>query len=260
MAGQADAAVKVLIYEGLAGRSREVAVRRDAELQDVTEELRGLAAPGGADVRLSAGGGLITSVPELLDFHERGVQVCATLCKAVEGMSMAEVGEELAMEDGEFRGHHFTLSRLPPGSTPRDVAQYLRSNGLLLTAAQAASLFDALVPRLQAIEGVQYGLRGQLVLALHTFCLEPYAIWEPNDGNSECVWASMSWNGSHLGFAGRYKIRGHLQNFSNATSSSAPQRDVANLRAVLAVRRQGSGDDLGKLSTLRAYSTPILPS
>merc|ERR1712232_32061 len=113
--------------------------------------------------------------------------------------------------------------------------------------------------KLRAIESVQYGLRGQLVLALHTFCLEPYAIWEPDDGNSECVWANMSWNECHLGFNGRYKIRGHLHNFSNATSSNITQCDVANLRAVLVARRQGAGNDLSKMSTLRAYSTPILP-
>lgn len=255
MVGQTDATVNVLIYEGLAGKSRELTVCTDAELRDVIEELlRLIAPPDNVDIKLSADGDTISSVPELLDFHYRGSQIFATLYRAVERMSMTEIAEELATEGVEFTGHHFALSKLPRGSTPRDAALYLHSNKLLLTAAQAASLFDLLVTKLHAIEGMQYGVRGQLILALHTFCLEPYAIWEPNDGNNECLWANMSWNGEKLGCNGRYKIRGQLINFSNATSSDTMQRDVANLRAVLVARRQGIENDLSKMNMLEAYS------
>merc|ERR1712228_1027205 len=147
------------------------------------------------------------------------------------------------MADVEFKGHRFALSKLPHGSTPREVAIFLRSNNILLTSAQAASLFDLLVTKLQVIEGMRFGLRGQLILALHTFCLEPYAVWEPDDGNSECLWANMAWNGIKLETDRRYKIRGHLANFPNNTSgvasASTGPKDVASLRAVLSARRQG---------------------
>merc|ERR1712118_38926 len=137
--------------------------------------------------------------------------------------------EELTMEETEFKGHRFALSKLPVGSTPQDVAAYLRNNNLLLTAAQAAEVFDILVAKLRVDERMPHGLRGQLIHALHSFCLEPYAIWEPNDGNSECLWANMTWANTSLAYDARYKIRGELVNLPNTTAPSKPQLDVLGL-------------------------------
>lgn len=258
-----DSPVSVLFYLGFGGRTRELQVRKDASLHGVNRELLELIAPDSSlCLKLTAGGEVITSVSHLLDFHCRNIQIFATLQKDVQSMSLSEVTDELTMEDADFKGHRFALSKQPHGSTPRDVATYLRSNNILLTSAQAASLFDLLVTKLQVIELMGYGLRGQLILALHTFCLEPYAVWEPDDGNSECVWANMTWNGMDIGFESRYPIRGNLVNikpgWSSGHSSTSGHKDVASLRAVLSARRQGTGDELKRMSRLEAYGTSIL--
>lgn len=257
-----DSPVNVLFYLGLGGRTRQLQVCKDASLHGVTRELLELITPDPSlCLKITAGGEVITSVHQLLVFHCRDIQIFATLQKDVWKMPLAEVTDELTMTDAEFKGHRFALSKLPHASTPREVATFLRNNNLLLTSAQAASLFDLLVTKLQVIESMRFGLRGQLILALHTFCLEPYAIWEPDDGNSECLWANMDWSSMKLEPDSRYKIRGRLVNFPDNTSASASarQKDVAGLRAILSARRQGSGDELERMIRLEAYQTPILP-
>lgn len=257
-----DKIVQVVISEGLAGASVELSVHSDSDMHSVSAELgRLIYADTSMCFRLTAEAEIITSVPQLLNIHRLGSQIFAFAQKHVANMSMTEVAEELAIGEEEFKGHRFALSKLSSGSTPRDAAMYLRSNRLLLTAEQASNLFDMLLLKLRPIEGVQYGLRGQLVLALHTFCLEPCAIWEPDDGNSECVWANMSWNKSFLSEQNRYKTRGTPRNhrLENSASSSTEQKDIMNLRAVLAARRTGTGDELNEMRIVKAYNTPILP-
>lgn len=248
-------------FHQMSGQELQLLVGPNTLFQDVSNELVALIAPSDRSMhaRIIAGGGVVSSTAELLDCHRNGIPIQAALDRSPERMALPEVVEELSMEDAEFKGHRFALSKLPRGSTPRDAAVYLRSNNALLTAAQAADLFDLLVTKLVCIEGAHHGLRGQLVLALHTFCLEPYAIWEPNDGNAECVWANMTYNDKHLGYDYRYKIRGKLCNFPNSTSASSESKDVANLRAVLCARRQGLDDELSQLSLLKSYNMSILP-
>lgn len=251
MANMADTPVQVVFHQ-MSGQELQLSVCPQTAFEDVTNELVALITPSdpGLRARISSDGKVITSIDDLLNSHHHGSPIQVALDRDPDKMQLAEVVQELAMEHAEFTGHRFTLSKLPRGSTPRDLAVYLRSNNLLLTAEQAANLFDLLVTKLRPIDGVNYGLRGQLLLALHTFCLEPYAMWEPNDGNGECVWANMTYNGNHLGSDGRYKLQGELCNFSNSTAASSDLKDVINLRAVLRVRRQGIDDDLSQLSLL----------
>merc|ERR1712032_621311 len=105
--------------------------------------------------------------------------------------------------------------------------------------------------------GARYGPRGQLILALHTFCLEPYAIWEPNDGNAECLWANMEWAGRDIGIVDRQVTRGRMVNIGSSSSSSG-QTDIANFRAFLVERREGTGEELKKMNVLTAYGTAAL--
>lgn len=259
MAKMADAPVQMVFHQ-MNGQELQLMVCPHTAFEDVTKELVTLITPSDSNLhaRISSDGEIITSIDDLLNLHHSGIPIQVALQRDPQKMQLAEVAQELAMEHAEFRGHRFTLSRLPIGSTPRDVAEYLRSNNVLLTAEQAADLFDILVTKLRPSDEVHFNLRGQLVMALHTFCLEPNAIWEPDDGNGECVWGNMTYNGNYLN-SGRYKFRGEHCLLAKRTAASSDLKDVMNLRAVLRARRQGMEDDLSLLSLLKTYNTPILP-
>jgi len=245
------------VHVGLAGAVVPVVLEPGTSMDAVKTHLR-LALPE-ASIMLSAGGDLLESVESLLLHHGRGELIFATCFRDVSDLSLAEVALEMSMEDAEFQGHLFTLSKISRTSTPRSVATYLWDNQLLLTAAQAQRLFDVLVPRLvQCPDEYRIGLRGQLILALHSFCVEPYAIWEPDDGNDGCVWANMAWGGGseHPSMSGLcYLTRGssaHLQTAAFA-DAAAYQKDISGLRAVLQAHRAGNATPLRALCNFEAY-------
>lgn len=253
----AGGAQTVHIYAGLGGASATVQVEPGACMDGVRARLRE-AYPEAPFIKLSACGSTVVSTEALLQHAQSGEPIFATFMKEVEDMSLEEIHEELAVGPDEFRGHLHTLSRMTSLSSTADVGCYLCDNQLLLTPAQAQQAFDALVPKVRRASrpGLgRSGPRAQLVLALHSFCLDPYAIWEPDDDSDECLWANMRWGGTHLRDSSRYVTRGQTHNLgAGSSSSSAPERqDVNDLRSVLRARRSDHAKPLDAMVELQAY-------
>lgn len=208
------------------------------------------AAAADIGVALSSQGLTINTLHALLECHSKGEYVYATFFHSIDRMSLAAVANELACGDCEFKGHTFTLSKLPAGSKPRAVADYLWNNQVLLTSAHAQQLFDQLLPKF----GNQ--ARHELITALHSFCVEQHHVWEPDDGMSECTWAHMCWPQAHLHIGQRRVTRGRLCIWGRADAAEAsstdtwPQLDVCGLRDVARARRAGQERPLESMKFL----------
>jgi len=238
--------IMVTIHKGLEGESLQIPVKPKMSFASIMQSLLlQMTADPTLSAILSAEGTKIESTEDLLENHWQGNCIFATLVLSVQKMALPQVVEELTMPESEFRGHRHVLSRYPKGITYKDVANYLFRNKVLLTPAQASGLFQQLLPKL--VEGQMAGrnvcMRAQLIMALHTFCLEPYAIWEADDGQDECVWYGMTYAGYNLGNNGRFCVTGqkavHFPSESRSANSKQKQ-DVSNLRAVLQARRENS--------------------
>lgn len=240
----------VEVHVGLAGATLTLPLAPNMSMDMVREAVLQVANRPRASVKLSAAGKPLASVDAVLRHHRGGDSIWATFFRSPEDLSLEEVVEELAMEEGEFRGHAFVLSRLPAPLTARHVADYLWKNQLLLRARQAQQLFDQLLPRICTGSRCPYPVRTQLILALHSFCIEPFSIWEPVDGCDECLWANMAWAGAHIFDSGLCTVmRGTLRNLELRSSSRAPLKpDLNNLRGVCEMRRCGMNEPLQRMT------------
>ncbi|CAE8594619.1 unnamed protein product [Polarella glacialis] len=213
-------------------------------------------------VKLVASGAAVRSMEALCCCEAEQDPVFAVFLRSLDEMELSEVAEELAMEEAEFKGHAFALSKLPPGSHPREVADYLWTNNLLLTSSQSTALFDTLLHKLVA-SGRHPGcssVRGELIFALHSFCLQQHHAWEPNDGSSECMWAGLGWNGKLLGLSQRLLTRGRLQQWGNVEASASsssndswPSWDVSQIRAIAVARREEKPEPLAHMMFVRSH-------
>jgi hypothetical protein len=111
--------------------------------------------------------------------------------KKIDEMSLEDVAAELAIDGAQFRKNCSMLGKMTRGA-PNDVAKYLYANGVTLTAQQCKKLFEIVFSKVSARQGSRYPVRSQLVMALHCFCVEPYAIWE-DDGDNQCMWTHMTY-------------------------------------------------------------------
>lgn len=220
-------------------------------MEDVSTRVRE-SCPHAASIKFSACGNSIDSLDELLKLQRDGEAIHAIFMKEVGDMSLEEVQAELAITTEEFRGHLHILSTTARRGTTADVVRYLWDEQLLLTPEQAQEIFDKLLPKVRrAAEPTlgRDGPRAQLLFALHSFCLDPYAIWEPDDDSDDCLWVSFGW--------GRHGIGGNL-NFmrgrvgSLSSDSSSERRDVCNLRAVLRGVRRNEAKPLEFMTMLRS--------
>lgn len=236
--------IMVTIHKGLEGESLDIPVKPQMPFASIMQSLLlQMTADPTLSAILSSEGIKIETTEDLLEYHSQGACIFATLVLSVQKMALRQVVEELMMPESEFRGHRHVLSRYPKGITYKDVANYLFKNKVLLTPTQASGLFQQLLPKLVEVQAERtLCLRAQLIMALHTFCLEPYAIWEADDGQDECVWHNMMYSGKNLGPNGRFCIPGQrAQHFVDPLpSSSASKQDVSNLRGVLQARRDNA--------------------
>jgi len=251
----------VSVHVGLSGHVVSLPVEVDCDLGALQAKLC-LALGRRVFARFMAGDEVLDSMEQFLDAFRCGSDICALLFKDVADMTLDEVVSELTLQEAELRGHLFTLSRLQPGSTAQDVANYLWENQVLLSATHAHRLFESLLPRLTR-QGQRLTLRGELILVLHSFCSEPCAVWEPNDGHDECLWANMTWGhdadrNNPYQSSLMYAPRGdavqfpHLPDASSSSQAKSPA-DVSNLRSVLHARRLNHAKPLASMSALNAY-------
>jgi len=250
----------VSVNVGLSGHSVALPVEADCDFAALQAKLC-LALGRRVFARFMAGDQVLDSMEQFLDAFRCDSDICALLFKDVADMTLDEVVSELTLQEAELRGHLFTLSRLQPGSTAQDVANYLWENQVLLSATHAHRAFESLLPRLTRL-GQRLTLRGELILVLHSFCSEPCAVWEPNDGHDECLWANMRWGhdaGTLYESSLLHAPRGnavHFRHLPDAAASSSQARsrtDVSNLRSVLQARRLNSATPLASMSALNAY-------
>lgn len=249
----------VLVRVGLSGAAVAVPLDPGTSLAEFVEALRAAAKiPFEMNAKLSSGGEVVQSMDELLRHQRENEEVYATLVKSVDAMTLPDIVAELVVDTKEFMGHAFTLSKLPAGSSPRMVAEYLWNNNVLLTSDQAQKLFDQLLPRLVA-RGDRHDLRGQLIIALHSFCLDQHHVWEPDDGNSECLWANMLWQDKHLELQQRHLTRGVLRQWGAVQSSSSHDvglsRDLSLFREVLRSRQAGMARPLESMTFFVVYGS-----
>lgn len=231
--------VVIEVHVGLGGATVPLTIEPDASIATVQAQLC-QTLDLKASAKLMAEGGMVESVEALLHHHSVGHLISATIFKDVTDLSMLEVVEELQLSDDEFRSHVLILSKLKGGSTPRDVVEYLWENQVLLTTLQAKQLFRRLLPLLSSKPGSQAKLHTQLVMALHSFCLEPFCHWE-EDGCDDCVWEALHWGSVQFRKGSPYKL-------GQPTSSCLPDRqDVSRLRDVLSARRSGDSDPLRRM-------------
>lgn len=243
----------IRIVVGLNGHEITMQVEANMSFKDVLERIHVISGgPADGSVRLSVLGVVINSVEELLGAESSTVH--ATFIKSVDHMSLAEVADELACDDDEFKGHQFTLLKLPTGSTARAVADYFWVNQVLLTSRQAEVLFDKLLPKLGRGKG-----RSELIIALHSFCVQQHHVWEPDDGMSECMWANMTWDGNHVQFQNRRLTRGRLGSWECAEAvpdsrpDNWPANDLCCLRGVAKARRGNHTTPLDSMVFFKQY-------
>jgi len=249
-------AMSIPIALGMNGGEAMVHIQEHTSFESLLEDItqtHGCIAAADTGVQLSSAGALINSLEALLGHHSRGDVVYATFIRDVDRMSLESVAEELTCNAQEFKGHQFTLSKLPLQTTARHVADYLWEHQVLLTSVQAQALFDQLIAKLGD------GMRRDLIMALHSFCLHQHHVWEPNDGTSECLWATMSWGGHHLKFEDRRLTRGRLSAWvcADAIDPSSldkwPSTDLCNLRGVAKARRAQQSKPLDAMHFVRQY-------
>jgi len=255
-------AVSIPIALGMDGGEAVVHIEEhtsfESLLKDVTK-MQGRIAAADTGVQLSSAGVLINSLEALLGHHNAGDVVYATFIRDVDRMSLESVAEELTCNADEFKGHQFTLSKIPPHFTARHVAHYLWEHQVLLTSVQAQTLFDQLVAKLGD------GMRRDLVMALHSFCLHQHHVWEPDDGTDECLWAAMTWGGHHLQFKDRRLTRGRLSKWECAdaidpsSEDTWPSIDLCNLRGVAKARRAQQSKPLDAMRFVRQYEQSWTP-
>jgi len=208
---------------------------------------------------LSTAEGKVESSDALREHCSRGDLVHATLIQDLDRMSLEQIAEELALDDNEFKGHSFTLSKMPSGSTARYVADYLWSNQILMTSQQALALFDMLLTKVNVVEGSSWNVRAQLIVALHSFCVHQHHIWEPNDGMDECLWANMTWSARHLPLEKRMLTKGKLECWVSPDAASASStdawlvEDVCCLKEVASARRVGKEEPLQEIKFVVEY-------
>lgn len=264
--GVSAAPSKVPISVGLSGKEISIDVTADLSIEDVRRSIQE-AYPPAAEcfIKLSGGEAVLNTAEAIIECVRKNEAICATLLKGAAAMSLQEIREELSLDSAEFQGHFHILRHYRARHTPGDVARYLWKNQILLRATQAQQIFDALVNKISRAQQPSHlgrgGPRAQLILALHSFCSEPYAIWEPKDDCDECLWANMRWGDdlkhcSHLQ-QGRYHLRGQLTNIPSSSSSGSPpqakHQDVSRLRSVLNARRNNNSTPLVSMTFLEAY-------
>mmetsp|Transcript_23405 Transcript_23405/g.54457 ORF Transcript_23405/g.54457 Transcript_23405/m.54457 type:complete len:388 (+) Transcript_23405:282-1445(+) len=253
-------AANVVLHVGLGGHVVTLPVEADCSFPSLQPKVCSLLGRQ-VHAQFTAADQVIDSVEALLSAHSSGLEIYALLLKDLADMTLDEIVTELTLQEAELQGHLFTLSRLPASSTAVDVANYLWSNQVLISAKYAEKLFDALLPRLTRCSR-QLSLRGELILVLHSFCSEPYAVWEPNDGHDECLWANMKWGHSEDASSSPfsagliYVTRGEAVNLHPSSSSAQAKKvrnDVSNLRSVLRARRFYHAQPLASMHALSAY-------
>lgn len=238
---------------GLDGREVTFQIEKDTSFESLLQDISKMpGAPADSTARVSSCGAVITSMEALRAHCSDGDSIHATFYKDVDQMSLADVAEELACDDDEFKGHQFTLLKLPSGSSARAVADYLWDNQLLITSVQAQTLFDQLLPKMN-------GARKDLIVALHSFCVQQHHVWEPCDGSSECLWANMTWRGSTVEFRQRRLTRGALTQWEVAEAAEAssddhwPSTDLCKLKDVAKARRAQHSTPLLSMEFLKAH-------
>lgn len=254
--------MEVHVNVGLSGAEISIAVDADMSVEDLRNRVR-KAYPEAEThfIKFCSGGVAVNTVEAIIECGQHGEAICAAFLKHADAMSLEELQEELALDNDEFQGHLHVLRHYGTRRSPADVASYLWDNQILLTAVQAQRIFDALVNKISRAQRPSNlgrdGPRAQLILALHSFCLEPYAIWEPIDDCDECLWANMLWGRTHLN-SGRYHLRGQLHNISSSSTSSsslpaARREDIGGLRSVLNSRRSDDTQPLASMTCLTAF-------
>lgn len=256
-----SAAIKVCISVGLSGEEISIDVTAELSIEDVRRSIpKVYPKAAGCYIKFSSGEVVLDTTESIIECAQNSQSICATLLKDAAAMSLQEIREELSLSNAEFQGHLHILRHYQARHTPSDVARYLWSNQILLGAAQAQHVFDALINKISRAQqpsnlGRGERPRAQLILALHSFCSEPYAIWEPEDDCDECLWANMRW-GEHFP-GGRHHLRGQLHNIpsssSSGSSSGANHQDVSQLRSVLSARRNSNATPLASMTFLQAY-------
>lgn len=252
----------VNITMGLSGKEVSVDVDVGMSIEGLRSKVRRAYPEAGERfIKFSSDGSVVSTGEQLISCIQGSQCLCASFLKSTLAMDVQELQGELSLDDNEFQGHFHVLRLYTARHTPADVAHYLWDNQVLLTATQAQRIFDALVGKISRAQTPanlgRGGPRAQLILALHSFCSEPYAIWEPIDDCDECLWANMHWGEHGLG-PGRYHLRGRLHNISSSSSSSSPheaqRQDVSRLRAVLNARRSDESKPLESLTFPGAYN------
>jgi hypothetical protein len=109
-------------------------------------------------------------------------------------LTLNEVAKELCLTSEEFRAHLAVVSRLEGEPPVTVVLNYCQEHSLLLNAGQCKRVFEILHDKVKSTGNSPYGVRSQLVLGLHCYCVEPYTLWE-DDGAKSDLWMSMSYNG-----------------------------------------------------------------
>jgi len=249
------------ISVGLNGAKVSVDVDAAMSVEDLTGRVREVYPEAGEHfIKLCGGGIILKTGKDIADCIQRGEGICAAFLKNADAMNLEELQAELSLDNNEFQGHLHVLRHYQAKHTAADVAQYLWDNQILLTSTQAQRIFDAAVEKISRTQNPSNfggnGPRAQLILALHSFCLEPYAIREPQDDCAECLWANMRWADTILS-SGRYHLRGELRNIPSSTSSSSPEAqrtDVTRLRSVLNSRRNDVAQPLASMTFLKAYN------
>eukprot|EP00930_Biecheleria_cincta_P101991 TRINITY_DN93650_c0_g1_i1.p1 TRINITY_DN93650_c0_g1~~TRINITY_DN93650_c0_g1_i1.p1 ORF type:complete len:390 (+),score=60.79 TRINITY_DN93650_c0_g1_i1:125-1294(+) len=254
--------MKANVVVGLSGTEVSIDVDADTSLEDLRSKVREAYPESGERfVKFSSGGVVVSTGQAIMECVQSGKVIYAACLKNTDAMNLQELQEELSLGDDEFQGHLHVLRHYGATHSPAHVANYLWENQILLTATQAQRIFDALVGKISRAQRPsnfgRNGPRAQLILALHSFCLEPYAIWEPMDDCDECLWANMRWGEKHLQ-TGRYHLRGRLTNIASSSSSSslpaAQREDISSLRAVLNSRRNNDTQPIASMKFLEAYN------
>lgn len=182
--------------------------------------------------------------------------------------TLPEVAEALAISDEAFPMHLAAIASLPPErKKPLHVALYLFEQQVLLTSKQAKQTFDFLLPSLTAYGFPGLSVRGELVFMLHSFCLEPFAIWENDDGAGGHIWRSMSWAGLRPSDSSAYykvidgtrvgvKLVGREYQQDTAVLVRPPRQDINNLRAVLLRRDEGAEGNSLEVACFPSFNAP----